>query len=410
MSWKEIFENSKFSITTGDGKVFYPLWKEANKSTEFNATSFEFINRSGTYVDRRKPKSSKYDLLIFFQGENCNTVVDDFENSAKDNRYWVIQHPIYGVLKGQPTSLERSDTNMNVVEVSIEFWESIITKDAEKVQTIKDEIDLKKENLDNESANNFELKTNTKPINQNKVREFINTLDGEYKKLLDDSGYNKYQEVLSKARDSVDGMIIDSRSLILDVSRTIDAIKNIPNVNVFQKITSLSNLFNQLISEFTFKQITDFNRFYFESAGASIISTMATIGLNPGKNDYNSRNDVKKVSSIIDNTYKNYFEILNVFEFLRDNKNNNYGISFSIQSELNSIVKKTIFEMFSISFNYKQERIIELKNDSNLILLCHKYMGLDDNDEKLELFRSINEIKNDRLFIVKKGFKIKYFI
>jgi len=37
-------------------------------------------------------------------------------------------------------------------------------------------------------------------------------------------------------------------------------------------------------------------------------------------------------------------------------------------------------------------------------------MGLDDNDEKLELFRSVNEIKNDRLFIVKKGFKIKYFV
>ena len=410
MSWKDKFDNGKYSITTGDGKIFYPLWKEANKSTEFNATAFEFIDKDGTYVDRRKPKSSKYELLIYFQGENCNSEVDSFEVSAKDNRYWIVQHPIYGTLKGQPLNLNRYDTNRNIVEVSIEFWESIIEKNAERITTIKDEISNQKEILDDVCADNFQLKTKPKPLNQNKIRGFIQGLDSEYKKFLNDSGYNEYQQVLSETRDSVDGMLVDSRNLILNVSRSIEQIKNMPNVNVFQKIGALTNVFNQLISEFTFSRVTDFNRFYIESAGASIISTMAIVGLNPNKGDYVSRNDVKKISSIIDEFYQRYFNILNVFEELRDNKNNNYGLDFSIQSQLNSIVKKTIFAMFSLSFNYKQERVIELKSDSNLILLCHKYIGLDDNDENLELFRKINNIKNKRLFVVKKGYKITYFV
>ena len=35
---------------------------------------------------------------------------------------------------------------------------------------------------------------------------------------------------------------------------------------------------------------------------------------------------------------------------------------------------------------------------------------MDKFDENLERFRVINNIKNDSLFVVKKGSKIKYFI
>ena len=83
---------------------------------------------------------------------------------------------------------------------------------------------------------------------------------------------------------------------------------------------------------------------------------------------------------------------------------------FKIQLGVNLIVKKTLYELYSISFDFKQERVVELQNFSNLILLTHKYMGMDKFDENLERFRVINNIKNDSLFVVKKGSKIKYFI
>lgn len=410
MSWKDKLDNNKFSIQMGDGKVFFPHWKDAVKSREFNSTAYDFIDVEGTFIDRRKPKSAKYDLQILFQGDDCWDQADSFEESAKDQRYWIINHPIYGTLKGQPISLSRNDSTINLVEISIEFWESNLSQYVEKRTTIKDDISDRKNQLDIDCANQFDLKAKIKPSNQNKVRAYIQNLNAEYKKFLDDSNYNNYQEVLSKCRDSIDGMIIDSRSMILDVNRTIDEIKNMPNVNVFQKITALSNLFNQLVETFSFNNITDFNRYYIESTGAAIISTMSLVGLNPNKNDYFSRNDVSKVSSAIDLTYVKYLDKLNFFEVNKNNRNNNFTSSFKIQLGLNLIVKKTLYELYSISFDFKQERVVELQNDSNLILLTHKYMGMDKFDENLERFRVINNIKNDSLFVVKKGSKIKYFI
>lgn len=410
MSWKDKLENNKFAIQTGDSKVFYPLWKNAAKVKEFNITTFDFIDVEGTYVDRRKPKSAKYDILIYFQGDNCMNEADDFEKSADDSRYWVINHPIYGTLKGQPISISRNDSTINIVELSIEFWDSIINQYVEERTSIKDEISDKKDQMEIASANNFDLKTNPTPANQNKVREFIKSMDSEYKKFLDDSNYNDYQKTLSQCRDSVDNIIIDSRTLILDVSRTIDSIKDMPNVNVFQKIGAISNLFNQLLSEFSFESITDFNRYYFESAGASLISTMCLVGLNPNKNDFISRSDVQKILSVLDLSYSKYIEKLNLFELGKNNRNNNYDSNFAVQSNLNLITKKTLYDLFAISFSFKQERVVELGADSNLILLTHKYMGLDSKDENLELFRQINEIKNETLFIVKKGAKIKYLV
>lgn len=410
MSWKDKLENNRFAIETGDGKVFFPLWKGANKVKEFNTTAFNFIDVDGTYVDRRKPKSAKYDIVIYFQGDDCWSQADDFETAANDPRYWIINHPIYGNIKGQPISISRNDSTINVVEFQIDFWESIISQYLERNSTIKDEIETKKEELAVDCANEFQLKATLTPASQNKIRLFIQSVDAEYKKFLDDSNYNEYQRTLSQTRDSIDGAVVESRTMILDVIRTVDSIKNLANVNVFQKVAALSNLFNLVISEFSFKGITDFNRYYVEVAGSSILSTMALVGLNPGKNDYISRNDVLRLSTQLDSLYTIYAGKLDLFESGKNNKNNNFNSSFKIQSKLNFIVKKTLYDLFSISFKFKQERVVELFHDSNLILLTHKYLGLDEKDENLDLFREINGIKNEKLFTVKKGSKIIYLI
>ena len=66
MSWKDKIENGVFKITTGDGKVYKPLWKPGESSKEYNTTAHNFINLEGTLVDRKKPQSSKYPLTLWF--------------------------------------------------------------------------------------------------------------------------------------------------------------------------------------------------------------------------------------------------------------------------------------------------------------------------------------------------------
>lgn len=410
MSWLDKINNGALLIRTGDGKSFKPLWRESTREREFNTSIFDFIDFKDSFVSKRKPRSHKYGFIVYFQGDDCFDLADEFEKSAEDERYWIVSHPIYGELRGQPLSLARNDSMLNVVEISIDFWESIISNQVVEVSTIKDEINQLKSELDSDSATNFNIRAKLTPANQTKIREFIGTINSEYKKFLDDSSYNDFQQTLSKFNDSVDGAIVDSRSMMVDMSRTIDSIKNLPNSTVFQKVTSISNLFNQLISEFSISNMTDFNRYYIESAGSSIISTLSLVSLNAEKDEYISRTEVQRVSTQIESIFVKYVEMINGFESERNHKNNRYNISFKIQNQLNTIVKRTLEGLISIAFQSKQERLVELKSDSNLILLTHRYMGLDDSDLNLETFRRLNNIVNEKLFIIKRGNVIKYLV
>jgi len=50
------------------------------------------------------------------------------------------------------------------------------------------------------------------------------------------------------------------------------------------------------------------------------------------------------------------------------------------------------------------------EKDSNLIVLTQRYMGLDPDDNNINTFRTINKIKNNSIFLVKKGTQITYYV
>ena len=109
MSWQERL-NTEFTITTGDGKTFYPDWKVAEKNIEFNSTKYDFINVAGSLVVRKEPQGANYPLVFYFQGENCIDIANEFEESARDKRIWTIEHPFYGVIEGQPIVTGKQNT------------------------------------------------------------------------------------------------------------------------------------------------------------------------------------------------------------------------------------------------------------------------------------------------------------
>lgn len=121
MDWKERVDNIKFSIETGDGKIFYPLYKGGEKGKEFNTSSFEFINVYGTLVDRKKPKSGVYPLVFWFQGADNIDQAAEFDISSDDPRPWTVTHPFYGTIKGHPINIKYDDSNLNITEVTIPF-------------------------------------------------------------------------------------------------------------------------------------------------------------------------------------------------------------------------------------------------------------------------------------------------
>lgn len=122
MTWEERIKNITFSIKTGDGKTYFPLFKQNTElDKEFNTSTFEFIKVAGTLVDRKKPQGRKLTLVFYFTGANCITEAEIFEASCDDPRAWKVNHPYYGLISGQPISIKRDDTVLNVSEITVPF-------------------------------------------------------------------------------------------------------------------------------------------------------------------------------------------------------------------------------------------------------------------------------------------------
>jgi hypothetical protein len=61
-----------------------------------------------------------------------------------------------------------------------------------------------------------------------------------------------------------------------------------------------------------------------------------------------------------------------------------------------------------MSFQTKRERIVYTDKKTNVILLTHRYLGMDDEDENIATMIQTNNIKLTELFSIEKGREIKY--
>ena len=120
MSW---IENAKKDFTiimqTKHGNITYtPNWLNARRSIDYNIAEFNFKNVAGTLVKRSQPMGVRYDIEIYFQGEDNLIKAQDFLDSAADPRAWTVSHPMYGQLYVQPIGLGFDDSNLNATKIT----------------------------------------------------------------------------------------------------------------------------------------------------------------------------------------------------------------------------------------------------------------------------------------------------
>jgi hypothetical protein len=151
------------------------------------------------------------------------------------------------------------------------------------------------------------------------------------------------------------------------------------------------------------------NKYYYEATGSTTIAAMAQAMITPIDGDYVTRTDVVNASSDLLALYNEYLVMLDSLYVADANPSKSFSQSAQTQDALQELVIYTLAGLNEIAFNAKQERLIILDRDSQLIVLTHKYMGLDPDDANIETFRSINGIKNTGVFLVKKGTQIKYY-
>lgn len=403
MSWTERLSDIKFTIKTGDGKTYEPLWKNGEKGKDFNVSKYDFIDVDKSFVDRKQPQSNKYPLVFYFQGSDNIEQCDAFEESANDNRAWTIEHPFYGTIKGQPINLKRNDSSYNVTEVTVEFWESITDDYPLSDISIPDEVVSRVNNL--KAVGLAMLVENSSPQTSDivTVKDTINNVSSKH--TPDAESYNDYNNIVKTALTTADNLVSDIETAFSNAQDVVLAPANfIQSIN--DKIDSYVDSYNSLKESIN----SLFDKYYFESQAAGVLAGMCLCAVNPQEDDYIVRSDIESINDLITATYEDYLATLDELQVEIYNIDDTWSPNSVIQSALISLVAFSSNGLFNLSFDARQERQFELTSDSNLIILTHRFLGLDANDNNINIFRKINGIKNNELYKIRKGRTIKYFV
>lgn len=207
MSWIDRIENVVFTITTGEGSRFAPLWKSGETSKEFNQTAFDFIDKDGSFIDRKKVKARKFPLTFWFQGDDNIEQADAFDKAAVDNRAWLVTHPYYGDITCQPLSLTRSDPFYNVTEITCEVWETITLNLPVARVALPELTAARFTSFSNAASIDYASKTLPKPVDVSKATESTQKLSAIITPILDGTTYAEYQAKKNTMISAVDNLI-----------------------------------------------------------------------------------------------------------------------------------------------------------------------------------------------------------
>ena len=404
MAWKERLENIKFTIKTGDGSVYYPLWRDSVKSTKLNFAKYDFINVKGSFIDRKESESGSFPLNFYFTGEDNLDQAKAFENSAKDKRLWTITHPFYGTLSGHPTNIERNDNSFGNTEINVLFWESIADDYPEDSDSIPDEVEDRVVRLNSLGIQNYVSKAQPQTGDINDLKSSIEISAARFEP--DKFSFNDYRALKNKALGDLNLLIQETLVAISTAQLVLSEPANFER-NIRNKIDSVKAAYDEVKS--TINQENRQSKYYFESQAATLIANLAKSSVNPLLDDYILRSDIESVNSELFGLYNDYLATIDANQIPLENINDEYSPDIDLQSSLIDLVTYTSQSLFVLSFDARQERSVILEKDSNLIVLTHRFLGLA-SDENLEIFKRINKIGLSEIYRIKKGRLITYYI
>lgn len=413
MSWLDKVKND-LVIVTGDGVSFSPNWMRASKEKEYNVSEFEYFQQPGTLVFRNLPKGRRYNLEIYFQGDDCIELAQAFEDSADDPRAWTIKHPFYGNIIVQPLGLLFDNGSYNVSKITGTVVETIVDGGPKGTADPVDKINFDKTELDTIFAQSYGgtvLPTNDDiNILIDRNTKAFNIALPSIKLDIDAQTYfnlfNQANAAALQIASDVQGSIIQVQNLFnapaqfgTTVKIRISMLQAQYNV-LRESILNLSGSSSDLFNKNTKKG--------FENSGGMIVSSAARSAVT--NMDYNNRNDVILVIEQILALSNLYFADLDLFQSPTVNSPDAYIPDVDSMIALSSLVNFTVSSLFTVALESKQERALYCESDTNVINLAHRLYGLQPDDSTIATLIANNEIGLLELLQIKKGRKIIWYV
>jgi len=413
MSWIDKITNG-LQIKTGDGKIYKPDWIDPKRGKNFNISEFEFPNLQGTLVDRKEPKGMRYELTIYFQGENHLEITDNFMLSADNKGFWTVTHPIYGELFVQPISIAVDESKFNVSEIRIEVIETLDGAPESFVYMAEDKVVEDILFMNEEMAENFDEEI---PVSD--IANIANAVQAAYDKAVsivnDAKDAAKLYDSLKNALNTINNIASDVNSAISATLSLITApalfVQSV-QARIDAVVSNATSLKNNIVgSHQTVANMPKSLKAMFQTMLAANVSAMCLSSVtNLTDTTYSNR---IKISDIIDKIVLNYNQYLADIDSMQvgdGNSPDDFIPNFDALKQLDEIVYFTCCNLLTLTFNSKQERFYTLNEDSNFILLASKLYGLKQDDSTIDELISNNNLGQDSLLLVKKDTVITYFV
>jgi len=410
MSWPELVK-SKMQITTGDGKTFEVLYllDSVKGSFEYNVSEFHFPEVSGTKVDRRLRKGKRYQLEFYFQGDDHIDQWKEFDNSCTDKRSWGVLHPFYGLISGEPISIGFDSSGLNVTKVEVTFVESIQQAGPRNVSSPSD--NSKKAVSKARDVNNTFFLAQVKPTanDVSKMKQNVNdaySIGSAIVTVNDIASqyFNLYQTALkylnTALSDATIGINFVQDFLTYPASFYL---------TVKERLKLLQDQFNKLGEQFE-NLLTPNEKKIYENQQSSIVTAIIETVLTPLQGDYTNSVDVIGAIEGVLSVYNELIKQIQELQTPTGMDEDSYLPDSELIESLNFAVNYAISNLFEIALRAKQERVIYLEEDSNIILLAHRFYGLLPDDSTINYFVDTNNIGISETLMVEKGRRLVYYV
>lgn len=406
MSWIDKIQ-SGLTITTGDGRSYNPKWMKTNYVRDYNTTEFNFPDVSGTLVKRRSPLGIKYSIEIYFDGEDNLDDAERFRISADDRRPWTIEHPEYGTILVQPSSLTFDTVNYNSTKITGTVTETL-NDEGLAVEEVPVDIISGNNNAAFESALLALVQVpGIDPVRMSNVNATVYS-SGKLA-VSDPLQAEAYFSAFAAAEGSINSALSEPSNAIRQLQNIIQA-PMFFSISVRQRINIFSQQLTTLIGSLG-SVVSIFDKSLFENNGGMIISAMAVSASTPNsEEDYGNAETVFQVIDILLDSYNLYLANLDALQTDNGGSPESYIPDFGLATQLSDLVNYTVSNLFIIALSAKQLRSFILNGESNIINLAFKFYGFSEDDSNIEQFISQNNLGLNDLLTLPAGKTVIYYV
>jgi len=415
MSWIDRVKTDLI-IQTGDGKKFTPDWINAKVVVPWQIAEFEYPEVQGTQVDRREQKGSRFNLEIFFQGDDHLDRMKEFVFSAKDKRYWTISHPLYDILTVQPVSMSIDNSKYNVSKITIPLIQTIVDIYPKVEIIIEDKVEEDSDLINEANAVKFDSNVTPSSSDKNKMDFIIDAFNSNTINRIDEDSDGKefskrYNDAKSKIGNSTNFAVDAIRAIQLMISGVAFFSQCLGSRVTILKRNNISHRSIFLGNATSLQNLPLSHKYLFQSIGGTILTALV---LSAAKifctGDYSSRIRVVRMIDDIQAMYDQYIFDLDDMQTGSGGDVDDFVADGNIILNLNNLVNFTMGNLFNLALDAKQERILVLEDDSDFVTLTHRLYGLKQDDSTIEELIRNNELGLNAMLVIPKGTEIKYYI